>query len=194
MKYGEDFSNLKNLISFQETNDLVFSLDYEKKLKVIPRTQLYLMNMTIFSIKNLIVDELNEKYIRFIQNYNELNNEMEIELDSKNENVKKELNNIKNYLIMISKKYNLKEEKIGMLVNKFMRKDGKKIIDLACKISLFYYEEIKKYSESNKSIETFLEKRINWICTLNESSKNENKESHKIAYINYENNNVILNH
>ena len=194
VKYGEDFSNLKNLISFQETNDLVFSLDYEKKLKVIPRTQLYLMNMTIFSIKNLIVDELKENYIRFIQNYNELNNEMEIELDSKNENVKKELNNIKNYLIMISKKYNLKEEKIGMLVNKFMRKDGKKIIDLACKISLFYYEEIKKYSESNKSIETFLEKRINWICTLNESSKNENKESHKIAYINYENNNVILNH
>ena len=195
---GENFSNLKYLISFQENNDLDFSLDDEKQFKIIPRTQLYLMNQTLFSIKNFIVKELNEKYFKFINNYDEINNEMEIELENqlniKNENVKKELDNIKNYLKSLSEKNNIKEEKINMLINQFMIKDGKKIIDLAIKISSFYYNEIKKYNESNKLIETFLDKnkRITQKSAFMDFEK-ENEEIKKTTNIIFENKNVMLN-
>jgi hypothetical protein len=195
---GENFSNLKYLISFQENNDLDFSLDDEKQFKIIPRTHLYLMNQTLFSIKNFIVKELNEKYFKFINNYNKINNKMEIKLENqlniKNENVKKELDNIKNYLKSLSEKNNIKEEKINMLINQFMIKDGKKIIDLAIKISSFYYNEIKKYNESNKLIETFLDKnkRITQKSAFMDFEK-ENEEIKKTTNIIFENKNVMLN-
>ena len=156
------------------------------------------MNQTLFSIKNFIVKELNEKYFKFINNYDEINNEMEIELENqlniKNENVKKELDNIKNYLKSLSEKNNIKEEKINMLINQFMIKDGKKIIDLAIKISSFYYNEIKKYNESNKLIETFLDKnkRITQKSAFMDFEK-ENEEIKKTTNIIFENKNEMLN-
>ena len=200
IKNGEDFSKLKNLISYQEFCSSSFSLDDEKNLKIIPRTQFNIMKKSISLIRDYIQEELKEKYSKYINYYNFEDDEMEIEyktpLESKNEKVNQEIKNIKLFLTCLSKHLIKDNQKLNKIINKFILEDGKKIINLVEQITLFYYEELEKYDNSNKTIESLIKKnlRVFKSCLLSEHSEMEKDERKMDTFSNNENKIVILNH
>ena len=200
IKNGEDFSKLKNVISYQEFYSSSFSLDEEKYLKIIPRTQFNTMKKSIFLIRNYIQEELMEKYIKYIQYYNFEDREMEIEdknlFESENKKVNEEIKNIKLFLSSLSKGFKIDNQKINTIIDKFLLDDGRKIINLVEQITLFYYEELKKYNNSNKLIESLIKKnmRIFKSSLLVEHSEIGKDERKMDVFFNSENNGITLNH
>jgi hypothetical protein len=200
IKNGEDFSKLKNVISYQEFYSSSFSLDEEKYLKIIPRTQFNTMKKSIFLIRNYIQEELMEKYIKYIQYYNFEDREMEIEdknlFESENKKVNEEIKNIKLFLSSLSKGFKIDNQKINTIIDKFLLDDGRKIINLVEQITLFYYEELEKYNNSNKLIESLIKKnmRIFKSSLLVEHSEIGKDERKMDVFFNSENNGITLNH
>ena len=200
IKNGADFSKLKNVISYQEFYSSSFSLDEEKYLKIIPRTQFNTMKKSIFLIRNYIQEELMEKYIKYIQYYNFEDREMEIEdknlFESENKKVNEEIKNIKLFLSSLSKGFKIDNQKINTIIDKFLLDDGRKIINLVEQITLFYYEELEKYNNSNKLIESLIKKnmRIFKSSLLVEHSEIGKDERKMDVFFNSENNGITLNH
>ena len=158
------------------------------------------MKKSIFLIRNYIQEELMEKYIKYIQYYNFEDREMEIEdknlFESENKKVNEEIKNIKLFLSSLSKGFKIDNQKINTIIDKFLLDDGRKIINLVEQITLFYYEELEKYNNSNKLIESLIKKnmRIFKSSLLVEHSEIGKDERKMDVFFNSENNGITLNH
>ena len=156
------------------------------------------MKKSISLIRDYVHEELIEKFSKYIKDYDLEDDEMEIDynpLEPKNEKVKIEMKNIKLFLSNLSIDLNKDNQKRNKIINKFLLDDGRKIINLVEQITLFYYEELEKYDNSNKIIESLIKKnvRIFKSCLL-EHSEMEKDERKIDTFMNNENNQVILNH
>lgn len=168
LNWKDNFLKLLNILFSQEEENEFYT--EEKNIKIISRTKYFLLNKIINFIIPFIKKELDEKFLSFLNNLENIeirnNNKGDFLKASKLviNKVKNEINDVKRYLYNIMIEKNYYKNNINNIISYFLFNNGKSIIDFIIQICVIYYNTLEKMENLNQIIVKIISKAF--VCQL----------------------------
>ena len=168
LNWKDNFLKLLNILFSQEEENEFYT--EEKNIKIISRTKYFLLNKIINFIIPFIKKELDDKFLSFLNNLENIeirnNNKGDFLKASKLviNKVKNEINDVKRYLYNIMIEKNYYKNNINNIISYFLFNNGKSIIDFIIQICVIYYNTLEKMENLNQIIVKIISKAF--VCQL----------------------------